>query len=134
LSRLLIGSRRSMASAFGTPRYASRSSTAAHHAVAITGCVRVTHTQLAPGFPPPGTPALTRADGVFGRSSVAPPTPAGGSAVPRAGRTPHATQTRYRTRRGTPHERLDRQSGNRSSSLTHRSLPATYWSPASLRA
>jgi hypothetical protein len=29
-----------MANAFVTPRYASRSSTADHHAVAITGCAR----------------------------------------------------------------------------------------------
>jgi hypothetical protein len=36
LSRLLIGSRRSTANAFVTPRYASRSSTAAHHAASIT--------------------------------------------------------------------------------------------------
>jgi hypothetical protein len=35
LSRLLIGSRRSIANAFVTLKYASRSSTTAHHAAAI---------------------------------------------------------------------------------------------------
>jgi hypothetical protein len=38
--------------------------------VAVTGCVRVQRTQLAPRSPTPGRPALNRADGVFGRGRV----------------------------------------------------------------
>jgi len=46
LSRSLIGSRRRRANAFVTPRYASRSSTADHHAVAITRCASTLEARL----------------------------------------------------------------------------------------
>jgi hypothetical protein len=47
LSRSLIGSRHRRANAFLTPRYASRNSTAEHHAVAITRCASTLDTRLA---------------------------------------------------------------------------------------
>jgi hypothetical protein len=40
LSRSLIGSSRRIASAFVTPRYASRSHTRGHHLAVVTGCAR----------------------------------------------------------------------------------------------
>src|SRR5258708_6802924 len=61
LSRSLIGSSRSIANAFVTPKYASRSSTAAHHAASITGYAQTRrpallgqHLQPPPHRPSPG--------------------------------------------------------------------------------
>jgi transposase len=52
-----------------TPRYASRSSTADHHAVAITRCARSLDARLGTDSTP-HILVFTRADEVFGRRNV----------------------------------------------------------------